>query len=75
MRGIAATGCCAMCGAQDFVNFRLVRPAHVASDSQRLDDMHHVFVVHLDIAGRGKHLLQHGRAGAAARNDEEWPGG
>ncbi len=39
---------------------------------QRLDDVHHVFMVHLDIAySQGQRLVKHGGAGAATRNDEK----
>lgn len=46
-------------------------PAHIAPDRQRLDEMHHVFVMHFDIVRGRKNLLQHRRAGTAAGNDEE----
>ena len=48
-----------------------VGEAHRAPHRQRLNDVHHVFVMHLDIAGERQRLVKHGGAGTSARNDEK----
>ena len=46
MRGLAVADRRGMGLAQNALRFGRIRPAHVALHGQRLDDVHHVFVMH-----------------------------
>ena len=71
MRGGAVAIAAPMRFAQCFQRFVGVDQAQIAAHRQRLDDLHHVFVMHLDAGSARQRLVQHGGAGTAARDDEE----